>query len=73
MQNQLFEAALGLAKPWYVGGVDFDAAKKTLMRLVLFSPVMPLFNTLWLNFALGFPLSGVFLAWHFGRVRPFSS
>ena len=30
MQNQLFEAALGLAKPWYVGGVDFDAAKKTL-------------------------------------------
>ena len=30
MQNQLFEAALGLAKPWYVGGVVFDAAKKTL-------------------------------------------
>jgi transposase len=30
MQNQLFEAALGLAKPWYVGGVDFDAADKTL-------------------------------------------
>ena len=30
MQNQLFEAALGLAKPWYVNGVDFDAAKKTL-------------------------------------------
>lgn len=28
MQNQLFEAALGLAKPWYVGGIDFDAAKR---------------------------------------------
>ena len=30
MQNQLFELALGVAKPWYVDGVDFDAAKKTL-------------------------------------------
>ena len=30
MQNKLFEAALGIAKPWYVKGVDFDAAKKTL-------------------------------------------
>ena len=30
MQNKLFEAALGIAKPWYVNGVDFDAAKKTL-------------------------------------------
>src|SRR6266702_8790275 len=30
MQNQLFEAALGIAKPWYVNGVDFDAARKTL-------------------------------------------
>ena len=30
MQNQLFEAALGIAKPWYVGGVDFDPAAKTL-------------------------------------------
>jgi transposase len=30
VQNQLFEAALGIAKPWYVNGVDFDAAKKTL-------------------------------------------
>ncbi len=30
MQNQLFEAALGIAKPWYVNGVDFDTAKKTL-------------------------------------------
>jgi transposase len=30
MQNQLFEAALGIANPWYVQGVDFDAARKTL-------------------------------------------
>ena len=30
MQNQLFEAALGIAKPWYVQGVEFDAAKKVL-------------------------------------------
>ena len=30
MQNQLFEAALGIGKPWYVRGVDFDAARKVL-------------------------------------------
>jgi len=30
MQNQLFEAALGIAKPWYVRGIDFDAARKVL-------------------------------------------
>ena len=30
MQNELFEAALGVAKPWYVNAVDFDADKKTL-------------------------------------------
>jgi transposase len=30
MQNQLFEAALGIAKPWYVRGVDFDPARKVL-------------------------------------------
>jgi transposase len=30
MQNQLFEAALGISRPWYVNGVDFDAARKTL-------------------------------------------
>ncbi len=41
-----------------------------LPRFVLFSPVMPLFNVVWLSFALGFLASGVFLAWHFGRVRP---
>jgi transposase len=30
MQNQLFEAALGIAKPWYARGVDFDPARKVL-------------------------------------------
>src|ERR1700740_1733654 len=30
MQNQLFEAALGIGKPWYVRGVEFDAACKVL-------------------------------------------
>ena len=30
MQNQLFEAALGIARPWYVRGIDFDAARKVL-------------------------------------------
>ena len=30
MQNQLFEAALGIAKPWYVRCVDFDPARKVL-------------------------------------------
>jgi transposase len=30
MQNQLFEAALGVAKPWYLRSVDFDAARKVL-------------------------------------------
>jgi transposase len=30
MQNKLFEAALGLAKPWHVRGIAFDAAQKTL-------------------------------------------
>ncbi|MGC8536128.1 MAG: ISL3 family transposase, partial [Rhizomicrobium sp.] len=30
MQNQLFEAALGIAKPWYVNSVNFDALQKTL-------------------------------------------
>lgn len=30
MQGQLFEAALGITKPWSVKGVDFDAARKVL-------------------------------------------
>jgi transposase len=36
VQNQLFESALGITKPWYVGGVDFDAAKKVLTITVDF-------------------------------------
>ncbi len=30
MQNQIFEAALGIAAPWYVKGVEFDAGQKNL-------------------------------------------
>lgn len=30
MQNQIFEAALGIAEPWYIKGVDFDAGQKCL-------------------------------------------
>lgn len=30
MSAKLFETALGIAKPWYVESVDFNAAKKTL-------------------------------------------
>lgn len=30
MSAKLFEAALGIAAPWYINGVDFDVEKKTL-------------------------------------------
>jgi transposase len=30
MSAKLFEAALGIAEPWFIQGVDFDVAKKTL-------------------------------------------
>ena len=30
MQSTLFEAALGISDPWFVSGVDFDAAAKRL-------------------------------------------
>lgn len=30
MSAKLFEAALGIAEAWFIQGVDFDAAKKTL-------------------------------------------
>ena len=30
MQNQIFEAALGIADPWFVQGIDFDADRKAL-------------------------------------------
>jgi transposase len=36
MTNQLFEAALGINAPWYVQGVDFDAAKRQLTIAVDF-------------------------------------
>jgi transposase len=36
VQNELFEVALGIAKPWYVQGVEFDAAKKVLTITVDF-------------------------------------
>jgi transposase len=37
MQNQLFEAALGIGQPWYVRGVDFDSARKVLTLSIDFS------------------------------------
>jgi hypothetical protein len=52
------------------GWINLFVGLALLPHLVLFSPVAPLFNTLWLSFALGFLVSGLFLAWHFGRVRP---
>lgn len=36
MTAKLFEAALGIASPWYINGVEFDAAKKTLSIAVDF-------------------------------------
>jgi transposase len=36
MNNQLFEAALGVAEPWHVEGVRFDAANKTLTIVIDF-------------------------------------
>ena len=36
MTAKLFEAALGIASPWYVNGVEFDVAKKTLSIAVDF-------------------------------------
>jgi len=36
MTAKLFEAALGIASPWYINGVEFDAEKKTLAIAVGF-------------------------------------
>jgi transposase len=36
MTAKLFEAALGITSPWYINGVEFDAAKKTLSIAVDF-------------------------------------
>jgi transposase len=38
MHNQLFEAALGIAKPWTVQDVDFDVTRKVLTIRVDFAP-----------------------------------
>jgi len=38
MHNQLFEAALGITKPWSVKAVDFDAGEKSLTIKVDFAP-----------------------------------
>lgn len=37
MNNQLFEAALGVAEPWHVEGVRFDAADKRLTIVIDFA------------------------------------
>jgi transposase len=37
MTEKLFEAALGVASPWYVAGTDFDATARTLTIRVDFS------------------------------------
>jgi transposase len=36
MTAKLFEAALGIVSPWYINGVEFDVAKKTLAIAVDF-------------------------------------
>jgi transposase len=38
MHDKLFESALGIAAPWSVKSVDFDAAAKRLLVLIDFSP-----------------------------------
>jgi transposase len=38
MHNQIFEAALGIAKPCSVKAVDFDAGRKVLTIKVDFAP-----------------------------------
>ena len=38
MHDKLFESALGIAAPWSVTSVDFDAAAKRLLVIVDFKP-----------------------------------
>ncbi len=38
MHDKLFEAALGIARPWYVAGVEFDEAAKVLSVRIDFEP-----------------------------------
>lgn len=51
------------------GWLNLFAGLAILPRFVLLSPVMPLFNTAWVSFALGFLLAGLYLSWHFGGLR----
>src|ERR1044071_409021 len=37
MTEKLFEAALGISAPWYIAGVNFEAAKRTLTIQVDFA------------------------------------
>lgn len=55
------------------GWINLFVGLAIMPRFVILSPVMPLFNTLGLSFALGFLLAGLYLAQHFGRVRQSSS
>ena len=38
MHDRLFEAALGIAPPWFVAGVRFDEASKVLTVGIDFAP-----------------------------------
>jgi hypothetical protein len=38
MHDRLFEAALGIAAPWFVAGVRFDEASKVLTVGIDFAP-----------------------------------
>jgi hypothetical protein len=38
MHDKLFEAALGVLRPWYVAGVEFDDSAKLLTLRVDFEP-----------------------------------
>lgn len=38
MHDKLFEAALGIARPWYVAGVDFDEKTRVLSVRIDFEP-----------------------------------
>ena len=51
------------------GWLNLFVGLAIMPHFVLFSPVMPLFNSAWVAFAIGFLLMGLVLAWHFGRVR----
>ena len=42
MTAKLFEAALGITSPWYINGVDFDVATKSLTLSVDFCGWQPL-------------------------------